>query len=132
MSPTKYVVTISGGEWRKNLAGTLRYFAKRYKGKNLTLAVICRLCRMEQGKLQFLAWRLGIKNQVRWLGYVDERIKWRFLAQARVFLFLSRGEGLGIPLLEAKRAGVPEIVISRELAEAGFRELVPEATVARE
>jgi len=131
MSTGKYVVTISGGEWRKNLEGTLRYFAKRFKRNRYTLVVICRLGRKELWRYQFLAWRLGIKNQVRWLGYVDERVKWRFLAQARVFLFLSRGEGLGIPILEAKKANIPEIIISPELAEAGFKKLAPQITVAK-
>lgn len=131
VSPGNYVVTISGGEWRKNLAGTLRYFARRYKGKRFNLVVICRLSRQESITYQLLAWRLGIRRQVRWLGFVDERVKWRFLAQAKVFLFLSHGEGLGIPLLEAKKAQVPEMVISQELADAGLDQLVPQATVVK-
>lgn len=130
ISNGRYVVTISGGEWRKNLAGTLKYFARRYKNKNYSLLVICRLDRLEQWKYQILAWKLGINRQVKWLGFVDERLKWRLLAQAKVFLFLSLGEGLGIPLLEAKKAKVPEIVISKELVEAGFGDLVPGCKVA--
>lgn len=131
MSCGKYVVTISGGEWRKNLEGTIRYFAKHYAKKKYTLLIICQLGKKQKWRLQFLAWRLGISNRVQFMGQLDERIKWRFLAQAKVFLFLSRGEGLGIPVFEAKRAGVPEIVVSQQLADAGLTKLIKQVTVVR-
>ncbi len=131
MSCGKYVVTISGGEWRKNLEGTISYFAKKYAKKGYTLLVICKLGRKEKFRFQFLAWRLGIYHTVQFLGQIDERIKWRFLAQAKVFLFLSRGEGLGLPVFEAKRAGIPEIVISQELADAGLSKLIKQVKVVR-
>ena len=131
MSCGKYVVTISGGEWRKNLEGTIRYFAKRYARKGYSLIVICKLGKKQLWKLKFLAWRLGIEGKVRFMGEVDERIKWRFLAQAKVFLFFSRGEGLGIPIFEAKRAGVPEIIISQEMADSGLLKLIKQASVAK-
>lgn len=131
MSCGKYVVTISGGEWRKNLEGTIRYFAKHYAKKKYTLLVICQLGHKQKWRYQFLAWRLGVSNRVQFMGQLDERIKWRFLAQAKVFLFLSRGEGLGIPVFEAKRAGIPEIIISQQLADAGLSKLVKQVTVVR-
>jgi glycosyltransferase involved in cell wall biosynthesis len=127
----KYVMTISGGEWRKNLEGTIRYFAKHFARSKYTLLVICRLGRREKLSFQWLAWRLGVLSRVVFLGEVDERTKWRLLAQSEVFLFLSRGEGLGIPLLEARKAKVPRIIISEELAQVGLDELVPGAEIAK-
>lgn len=126
------VLTISGGEWRKNLEGTLVYFADNWKGKKATLFVICELGVRQMIQLVLLCIRLGILHKVRFLGKVDESTKWRHLLQADVFLFLSRAEGLGIPLLEAKKAKVSKIVLSRELAEAGFGSLLDEFQVAEE
>lgn len=120
----KLAVTISGGEWRKNLIGTLKYFAKHYAKHGYKLIVICRLGRLEQIKYKLTTWQLGVSKKVSFVGVVDERVKWRYLAQAQVFLFLSFAEGLGIPLFEAKKAKVPKIIISQELAEAGFDKLI--------
>lgn len=126
----KYALTISGGEWRKNLAGTLQYFANNLATEGFTLLVICRLSWMEKIHLHWLAWRLGIYGQVKWLGYVGEREKWRWLAQSDVFLFLSLAEGLGIPVLEAVQAQIPRIIISEELANAGFDQFDDQIEVA--
>jgi len=124
------VVTISGGEWRKNLEGTLRYFSQEWGGKPAELAVICELGLKHSVKLLLLCVRLGIWRQVKFLGKASESTKWKQLLQADVFLFLSRAEGLGIPLLEAKKAKIPRIVLSSELAEAGFGELVEKFEVS--
>jgi len=124
------VVTISGGEWRKNLEGTLRYFAQEWGGKPAELTVICELGLKHAVKLFALCVRLGIWRQVKFLGKASENTKWRQLLQADVFLFLSRAEGLGIPLLEARKAKVSRIILSQELADAGFGSLLETFTVA--
>lgn len=126
------VLTISGGEWRKNLDGTLEYFARNWKGKKAELSIICELGIQQSLTLAFRCARLGIFPQVRFLGKVSEKRKWRELQRADVFLFLSRGEGLGIPLLEARKAKIPRIIISKELAEQGFGTLLESFEVAEE
>lgn len=64
--------------------------------------------------------RLGVQNAVRVLGFVPEPDLPRLYAGARAFVFASRLEGFGMPLLEAMASGtvvvstpnppVPEIV----------------------
>lgn len=124
------VLTISAGEWRKNLDGTIRYFAQEWKGKPAVLSIICELGVRQWLRLVWLAIRLGIWKQIRFLGKASEEIKWQELYRADVFLFLSRGEGLGIPLLEAKKAKIPRIILSKELADVGFGSLVEAFEVA--
>ncbi len=118
------VVTISGGEWRKNLPGTLRYFAKSFS-RNHRLVVICRLGRKERVRLQWLALQLGIFQRVQFANAVSEEVKWQYLFEAEVGVFLSRAEGLGIPLLEYSRASIPRIILSKQLEKAGFGEMLP-------
>lgn len=126
----QYVTTIAGGEWRKNIAGMLRYFARHYapKNKHWQFLVICKLSFREELRFWWLSKKLGIASQVKFLGYLDERAKWRYLAQSEVFLFLSLAEGLGVPLLEAQQAKIPKIIISEELARAGFDQIITSKT----
>ncbi len=106
-----YVVTISGGEWRKNLAGTLLYFSIRFP-KNYKLVVICKLGKIESIKFRLKAAELGIFRRVVWTGEISESLKWKYIMDASALISLSFGEGLNLPVLEAKYAGVPSIVLS--------------------
>jgi glycosyltransferase involved in cell wall biosynthesis len=122
-------LTISGGEWRKNLSGTIAYFASQLL-KTHDLSIICKLSLKEHWRFRRIALQLDAYPLIRFLGEVTEREKWRQLYSADVFLFLSLAEGLGIPLLEARAAGVKRIIISPQLKAAGFDKLVPGCEVA--
>ncbi len=126
----KAALTISGGEWRKNLAGTLAYFARKLMNSH-DLAIICRLSLREHFRLRRQTLQSDSYNAVRFLGEVNERDKWRYLYSTDIFLFLSLAEGLGIPLLEARAAGVPRVIISQELYDQGFHKLVPGCEVVK-
>lgn len=119
-----YAVTISGGEWRKNLAGTLKYFAQTFP-KHMHLVVMNRLGKREYLGYWWMAVKLGLLGRIHFLGYVKEQDKWQWLLHASVFLFLSKAEGLGIPILEARRAGIPRIIVSKRIAET-VPEILPE------
>lgn len=117
------VVTISGGEWRKNIEGTIDFFLRNFAPPS-KLVVICKL-----GKKQLWRWKWqlllrGAVHRVVFAGEVTEEDKWRYLLSAQSFLFLSRAEGLGIPLLEAQKAQVPNIYVSSELIREGLGVLV--------
>lgn len=124
VSRNPLVVTLSGGEWRKNLPGTLHYFARSFSSQ-YRLVVICRLGWKEHLRLRWLALQLGIFHRVQFTNFISEEEKWKYLYQAEVGLFLSRAEGLGIPLLEYTRASIPRIVVSRQLEQDGFGQLLP-------
>jgi glycosyltransferase involved in cell wall biosynthesis len=64
---------------------------------------------MERTRLEERARRLGIADQVHFLGSVNRDVVGRLLRGASVFAFPSRGEAFGIALLEAMAAGVPSV-----------------------
>lgn len=106
-----YALSISGGEWRKNLKGTLQLFSLKFPN-NWMLVVVCKLGKIEKLKYQALAISYGLLNRVVWAGEVSESTKWRYISKARVLLSITYGEGLNLPVLEAKSVGVPSIIIS--------------------
>ncbi|HTC19730.1 MAG TPA: glycosyltransferase family 1 protein, partial [bacterium] len=52
---------------------------------------------------------LGIGNQMEWAGNVPSEMLTHVYAEADLFLYPSRLEGFGLPLLEAFACGVPVI-----------------------
>lgn len=106
-----YVITISGGEWRKNLKGTLQLFSIKFP-KPWKLVVVCKLGRREKIKFQLLALEYGLVNRVIWAGEVSEEVKWSYLIHAKALLSLSFAEGLNLPVIEAKSVGIPTILLS--------------------
>lgn len=105
---SKYAVTISGGEWRKNLHGTLLFFSLFFP-KPWKIVIICELGKVERIKFMYLAYKLGIMKRVIFTGRVSEQIKWNYLAAMDVLISLSFGEGLNLPVREAQRIGKPVI-----------------------
>lgn len=53
--------------------------------------------------------RSEYRDDIEEIGYVDEKEKWRLLAEADIFIFPTLYEGFGIPLLEAQSVGTPVI-----------------------
>jgi glycosyltransferase involved in cell wall biosynthesis len=63
-------------------------------------------------ELKAFAEASGCGDRIRFLGYVSETEKWGWYAKAKAFLFPSRFEGFGLPVLEAMACGVPVAVSS--------------------
>lgn len=66
----------------------------------------------ERKGLEKFARKLGLRNRVRFSGFVDERQKMNELRKADVFVSSSIHEGFGIVFLEAMAAGLPIIASS--------------------
>lgn len=69
--------------------------------------------------------QLGIGDYVRWIGFVDEEDKPVVYRNAMSFVFPSRHEGFGLPVLEALASGLPVVTttggsLAELLGEAGF------------
>lgn len=73
--------------------------------------------------------RLGVADRVRLLGFVDDATLARLYREAAIFVFPSRAEGFGIPVLEALASGVPVIAsdlpVLREVAGDAARYVNP-------
>jgi phosphatidylinositol alpha-1,6-mannosyltransferase len=60
-------------------------------------------------ELEKLAEKAGVRDRVRFLGYVDEERLGRAYEEARLLVMPSSGEGFGIVFLEAWRHGLPVV-----------------------
>ena len=69
--------------------------------------------------------QLHIEEYIRWIGYVDEEDKPVLYRNAETFVFPSKREGFGLPVLEAMACGTPVVTsnatsIPEVVGEAGF------------
>lgn len=69
--------------------------------------------------------QLNIDDYVKWIGFVDEEDKPVLYRNAETFVFPSRYEGFGLPVLEALASGVPVVTantssVPEVVGDAGF------------
>ncbi len=110
---TERMVLYTGGdEYRKNLSGAIQGFAKipHAARKNTTLFIVCSIS--ESNKKAYLkeAIAAGLSEQdIHFTGFIPEEDLVAFYNICDVFLFPSRYEGFGLPILEAMKCGAPVI-----------------------
>lgn len=128
--PDFYVLYLGGYELHKNVTTLL--LAWTYVGQALgdDYPLILAGKKPENSSISYPDYdayiqKLGIGDYVRWIGYVDEADKPSLYRQAETFVFPSRREGFGLPVLEALACGTPVVTtnatsLPEVVGEAGF------------
>jgi glycosyltransferase involved in cell wall biosynthesis len=102
------ILSVSGLTHAKGIDLNLQALAKlQIKHKNVRYVIIGD--GPERTKLIGLARRLGILNQVEFLGFLPHKETMRYMAQCDIFSLPSWDEGFGIVYLEAMASGKPII-----------------------
>lgn len=118
----KYLVYVGGDDWRKNMEGLVRAFARFHLNqREFQLALVCKMDDQRKDHYQALAGELGIASgSLVCSGLVSDEELVALIRGAQGMVFPSLYEGLGLPILEAYGCGVPVIGSDR----SSIRELV--------
>jgi glycosyltransferase involved in cell wall biosynthesis len=128
--PDFYVLYLGGYELHKNVHTLLLAYTYVAEALGEDYPLVLAGKRPEKVTAQFPDYgryiqELGLQNQVRWIGYVDEEDKPAIYRNAEVFVFPSRQEGFGLPVLEAMACGTPVVAshsssLPEVIGDAGF------------
>ncbi len=105
----EYLLHIGTLNPRKNLSFLIDIFAKLIEGKSMLNLVIAGKPGWYYEGLFTQVQRLGLTGRVKFIGYVPENDKAALLSGAFAFVFPSRYEGFGLPVLEAMACGCPVV-----------------------
>ncbi|NOZ06321.1 MAG: glycosyltransferase family 4 protein [Chloroflexi bacterium] len=107
--PDRYLLYLGGFDARKNVPLLLRSFARLRERhpRSPSLVIAGRLPR--RAGLPRLANSLGVEGSVRFTGWVSEEDKPALYRSATLFVFPSRYEGFGLPVVEAMACGTPVV-----------------------
>lgn len=113
--PARYFLYLGGFDVRKNVESVLRAYARYLaQGGDSTVRLVL-AGQLPTRDRAFMpdprrqAARLGLGDAVHYCGFVADEDKPALYAGAVAFLFPSRYEGFGMPVLEAMAAGTPVI-----------------------
>jgi glycosyltransferase involved in cell wall biosynthesis len=127
--PRRYVLYLAGHDVRKNVAGLLHAFATVARADDDVALAIGGTLPDEDRPPFFdprpLVAALGLEEEVRFLGWVDEGHKPALYRGAACAVFPSRYEGFGLPVLEALACGTPLVAsnagsLPELVGDAGF------------
>ena len=132
--PPRYLLYLGGFDRRKNVVGLLRAFARAHRRiDDVALVIAGRLPDADSAFApdpRVAAIRMGLQGRVRYTGWVAAEDKPALYSGALAFLFPSRYEGFGLPVLEAISCGAPAIVGAgsalKEVAGPGGMAVPPE------
>ena len=105
--PEPLLLTVSTLHPHKNLDGLLRAFARFHPTHPEFRLVVCGLHGYSTRRLHDLRDSLGLRDAVDFPGWIPREDLHDLYARACAFLFPSRFEGFGLPLLEALASGIP-------------------------
>lgn len=104
-----YILYLGSIHPRKNIVRLIKsynLFRERNPSKNPKLILAGRKA-FGNENLEKTLLGLKYKDDIVFLGSVNEEDKYNLLREAKLFVYLSLFEGFGIPILEAMEAGVP-------------------------
>jgi glycosyltransferase involved in cell wall biosynthesis len=106
-SPEPFLLAVSTLHPHKNLDGLLRAFAE-FRGRRPDFRlVVCGLHGFASGALHELRDSLGLAGAVDFRGWIPRADLLDLFARAWAFVYPSKFEGFGLPVIEALAAGVP-------------------------
>jgi glycosyltransferase involved in cell wall biosynthesis len=106
-TPEPFLLTVSTLHPHKNLDGLLRAFAGFRRTHPQFRLVVCGLHGFSTGALHELRDSLDLRDAVEFPGWIPREDLHELYARAWAFLYPSRFEGFGLPVLEALAAGIP-------------------------
>ena len=105
--PEPFLLTVSTLHPHKNLDGLLRAFAGLRRTHPEFRLVVCGLHGFSTGALRDLRDSLDLRDAVEFPGWIPREGLHELYARAWAFVYPSRFEGFGLPVLEALAAGIP-------------------------
>ena len=115
--PQRYVLNVGTVEVRKNILLGIRAMAKL--PADLHLVIVGRQTKYQK-QLDAEIRRLGLGNRIHFLQGVPNTLLPAVYRQAEAFIYPSRYEGFGVPVIEAIQSGLPVVAATGScLEEAG-------------
>lgn len=115
--PQRYVLNVGTVEVRKNILLGIRAMAKL--PADLHLVIVGRQTKYQK-RLDAEIRRLGLGNRIHFLQGVPNTLLPAVYRQAEAFIYPSRYEGFGVPVIEAIQSGLPVVAATGScLEEAG-------------
>ena len=115
--PQRYVLNVGTVEVRKNILLGIRAMAKL--PADLHLVIVGRQTKYQK-RLDAEIRRLGLGNRIHFLQGVPNPLLPAVYRQAEAFIYPSRYEGFGVPVIEAIQSGLPVVAATGScLEEAG-------------
>lgn len=108
--PNSYILYLGTLEPRKNIINIIKSFEKYKKENKSKIQLVLVGKKGWKYEKIFQAYEESpYKEEIKILGYIDEKDKVLLYKNAKVFLYPSFYEGFGMPILEAMAAGTPVI-----------------------
>jgi glycosyltransferase involved in cell wall biosynthesis len=110
-----FVLCVAGVDERKNVRGIVTAFAGLPPDlrEGHQLVIVCALSAVQRQQWEEDVRSLGLTDQVCLTNYVPDDVLQSLYARCRASVFASFYEGLGLPVLEAIRAGAPVVASNR-------------------
>ena len=105
-----FILSVCSLEPRKNLDGLLRAFAALVQREGIPhQLVLVGQPKWRSGRLWEQVEALELEGRVCFTGYISDELLVQLFNQAAVFVYPSKYEGFGLPILEAMACAVPVV-----------------------